>query len=302
MFIAAPFFTISFIITDNSNFSRFILNGVFHLMVKDTNSQDNNKKPPVEKSTSTKIDTSQELEKFKEYKKTRDAELREELISANLNIVYPIARKYLKKDLNLEDLIQVGYIGLIKAVDNFDPDRGVKFFTYANHCIMGEIRHYIRDSTDSIKRPRWLKKLNRQVSSFVEEYVQNNHKLPTIKKISSSLNISEEGIIEILKSGKVLSLDQVSEQRGDQIYYSRIRSVRVENFKLPIEDRIMIFQSLEKLKNIEKKIIYLFFYMDLTQTKIAKDLGLSQKKVSRVLHKTLNKIKEMLPSRHSFLW
>ncbi len=231
---------------------------------------------------------------FRILRKTKDEKLRKKIISEQTYIVYPIAKKYLSSGENIEDLIQVGYIGLIKAVDNFDPDRGVKFFTYATHCIMGEIRHHIRDKSSSIKKPRWLKKLSNDVNKFIESFIHKEGRLPTIREIAEGMNISEDGIIEMFKFQKVLSLNQVSETLGDRVILKKIHSIRYETFKLPIEDRIVLENTIEKLQKIEKKIIYLFFYKDLTQTQIALDLGLSQKKVSRLLKKTLEKMRKML--------
>ncbi|MCD4786270.1 MAG: sigma-70 family RNA polymerase sigma factor [Candidatus Eremiobacteraeota bacterium] len=242
---------------------------------------------------------SQKLELFKEFRKTRDLDLREQLIKEKLQIVIPIARKFHYTKESQEDLVQVGYIGLIKAVDNFKPEKGVKFITYATHCIMGEIRHYIRDKSESMKRPRWLIRLNREVAQFVETFLQENERLPTVLEISTALNIEQEGIIEILKSKYMVSLNDFTEDNPDTLMLNKIRSKRMESFKLPIEDNICLDQAIEKLKIMEKEIVYLFFYKDLTQTQIALDLGLSQKKVSRMLKKSILKLRDIIIPKKS---
>jgi RNA polymerase sigma-B factor len=235
-----------------------------------------------------------ESDDFRELRKTRNQELRDRLVNDNLSIVIPVARKFTQNRDNQEDLIQVGYIGLIKAVDNFDPDRGVKFITYATHCVMGEIRHYIRDKAESVKRPRWLTSLNREVTKYMDDFLQENKRLPTITEISSALNIEGDGIVEILKSKYVVSLDDYGEGSSDYLVLDRIKSLRLETFRLPIEDRIVLEQSIEKLKKLEKSVINLFFYKDLTQSQIAVNLGLSQKKVSRMLKKSIEKLREAI--------
>ena len=248
----------------------------------------------VEEPLSLRDDKKGLIELFIKYRSTHDKEIREKIITENLDLVYPISRKFHSSGESFEDLLQVGYIGLIKAVDHFEPDRGVKFSTYATHCIKGEIRHYLRDKSEIIKKPRWLKIINSQVSAFIEGFLQKNQRLPTIKEISKSLNIAEDGIFEILKSHGTISLNELSEPFENRINYYMIKSLSYETFKLPIEDRIVIENAIEKLRQIEKRIIYLFFYVDLTQTKIAQDLGLSQKKVSRMLAKTIEKLKEAI--------
>ena len=241
-----------------------------------------------------KKDKAQELELFKKLRVTKNEGLRDDIIKDNLHLVVPIARKYKHSKIPQEDLMQVGYIGLIKAVDNFDPYRDIKFITYATHCIMGEIRHFIRDKSESIKKPRWLKQLSREVAIFVEKFLHENERLPTIDEIASALNIEGEGIIEILKSKHMVNLNNFQEGSSETLMLNKIRSKNLENFKLPIEDRIALEVAVESLKMLERRIIHLFFYKDLTQTQIAVDLGLSQKKVSRMLKKSLDKLRDFL--------
>lgn len=231
---------------------------------------------------------------FQDLRRTKDQELRADIIRDNLHLVIPIARKFRQDNVGQEDLIQVGYIGLIKAVDNFDPNRGIKFITYATHCIMGEIRHFIRDKSDSIKKPRWLKRLSREMAAFVETFLQNEKRLPSIDEIASALNIEGDGIIEILKSKNLVNLNDFQDGTSETLMLNRIRSKQLEDFKLPLEDRIVLEQAIESLRKLEKRVIHLFFYKDLTQTQIAFNLGLSQKKVSRMLKKSLDKLKAFL--------
>lgn len=238
-----------------------------------------------------------ELDVFTKLRESGDPAIRDRLITDNLYVVIPVARKFKTSTESIEDLIQVGYIGLIKAVDNFDPARGVKFITYATHCIMGEIRHYIRDKAHSIKRPRWLTKLNREMSEYVEKFIQDNERLPTLHEIATALNIESEGIIEVFKSKYVVSLSDYPEGASENLALSKIRSKKHESFRLPIEDRIVLEEAIEKLKILERKIIHLFFYQDLTQTQIAIDLGLSQKKVSRMLKKSIDKLRNNITTK-----
>lgn len=241
-----------------------------------------------------KNDELQQIALFRELRKTKNQELRAQIIRDNLSIVAPIARKFRQDNVGQEDLIQVGYIGLIKAVDNFDPNRDIKFITYATHCIMGEIRHYIRDKSESIKKPRWLKRLSCEMAAFVETFLQNEKRLPSIDEIAIALNIEGDGIIEILKSKNLVNLNDFQEGSSETLMLNRIRSKQLEDFRLPIEDRIVLDQAVESLRKLEKQVIHLFFYKDLTQTQIAFNLGLSQKKISRMLRKSLDKLRDFL--------
>ena len=217
--------------------------------------------------------------------------MRNALAVRYLHLVPVLVRKFQGK-AEREDLIQVGYIGLLKAVDQYDPDHAARFQTYATHCIIGELRHHLRDRVDVVRKPRWLRGLSRQVAAFIEGHLHTKHRLPTIAEISSELNIAEEGVVELLKSKRPTSMDTGPD--SVQLAVERIKTRRYETFRLPIEDRIVLSESLEKLLEVERKIIYLFFYKDLNQRQIAGQLELSPKKVSRVMQKALSRLRSIL--------
>lgn len=239
---------------------------------------------------SRSLDADEEEEGFRRLRETGDRRLREALVVKHLSLVPGIVKKY-RGRAEWEDLIQVGYVGLLKAIDGFELGRNARFATYATHCIHGELRHYLRDRVDMIRRPRWLTQLSRQVAAFIERHLHEEHRLPSFAEISSQLNISEDGVIELLKARSPASLDREPEAG---IAVEKIRRKRYETFRLPVEDRIILLQSLERLKDLERRIIYLFFYKDLTQRQIAGELDLSPKKVSRVMQKGLERLKEIL--------
>lgn len=232
-----------------------------------------------------------ELEMFRRLRSEGDPNLREALAVRHLHLVPPIVRKY-RARAEWEDLIQVGYIGLIKAVDNFDCERNARFATYATHCVHGELRHYLRDRVDVVRKPRWLTRLSRQVAAYIERHLHEKHRLPTVSEIAIELNISEEGIVEILRSRAPVSLDAAEEKGTFSV--EKIRTRRYETFRLPIEDRIMLLNALDRLMDMERSVIYMFFYRDLTQRQIADEMDLSPKKVSRVMKRGLEKLHEIL--------
>jgi len=255
-------------------------------MAEDNSSQQNNRE-----------DQNDEL--LREYAVTKSMGLRHQIVMNNFNLVRHIARAYEDSREPIDDLIQVGYIGLIKAVDSFDSEKNVKFSTYATHKIKGEIRHYLRDKSSIIKKPRWIKNIHLQILKAIEYLTGELGQPPTIKQIAGNCNITEEGILEILNAVdnfRITSLDNnKSKAESDKLpLIERIKSQRYVSFQLPVEDRIAVIQAIEQLKRLERDIIFLFFYKDLTQTEIATKLGISQKHVSRLIKKSLDKLKKIL--------
>ncbi|GAB4113495.1 MAG: sigma-70 family RNA polymerase sigma factor [Candidatus Caldatribacteriota bacterium] len=216
-------------------------------------------------------------------------------------LVKSIALKFTRSGEPLEDLEQVGYIGLINAYNLYNPDKKVKFETYASWLISGEILHYLRDKQSSIKIPPWMLKLNKEINEYILFFQQEKKKTPSLAKIAERFNITEEGVQEILKVRdirKLISLDQESNNEIEiNINYpkiDRIRSRTYQTFKLPIEDIITLHIAIQKLKNIQRKVIYYLFEMDLTETRIAQKLGLSQRQVSRIKKSALKDLKNEL--------
>ena len=180
-----------------------------------------------------------------------------------------------------EDLRQAGYEGLLKALKRFDPKHGALFVTYATHCIIGEIRHELRDR-GSFKVPDWLKKLQAKIIKATEELAQKNGTMPTLKEIAQKVNVAEEGIVEAMQAGCV-SLDEID--------LTKVKSLRYESFKLPIEDVITVQMSLEKMDNLQRRVVTMVYYEGMTQEQVARKLGLNQRKVSRLLNSGLKEMR-----------
>ena len=180
-----------------------------------------------------------------------------------------------------EDLRQAGYEGLLKALNRFDPKKGIMFSTFAVHCITGEIRHELRDR-GPYKIPEWLHTLQTKVLQITEELAQKNGYMPSLPEIAEKANVDEEGIVEAMQIG-IIPLDEVD--------LSKIKSLSYENFKLPIEDVITLKMSIDKMDDLQKKVIQMIYYEGMTQDQVAKKLGLNQRKVSRLLNNSLNKMR-----------
>ena len=212
-------------------------------------------------------------------------------------LVKSIAYRFENSGEPLEDLEQVGYIGLINAINLYNKNRGIKFITYATWLISGEIRHYIRDKHQVIKIPSWILKLNRKIDEFIISYKKENNKFPSLSEISKKFNLTEEGIKEILKAREavqIVSLDQENRKYSSDSYpkIEKIKSKNYETFKLPMEDIIALKTAFSRLKKLQRKVIYNIFEKDLTQTKIARKLGISQRQVSRIKVSALKELKE----------
>ena len=212
-------------------------------------------------------------------------------------LVKSIARKYINSGELLEDIEQIGYLGLLNALQLFDEKKGVKFTTYATWLINGEIRHYIRDKYSVVKVPHWIRDFNRKIDKFVQKYRKEKDRFPTIDEISEQFNITELGIAEILKGRKaaqVVSLDkEMRRQEGDTTpIIENIKSKEYRTFQLPVEDVIHLKNAMNTLKKIHKQVIYYIFYKDLTQIKIAKKLGLTQRQVSRIKQEAIDELRK----------
>lgn len=176
-----------------------------------------------------------------------------------------------------DDIIQVGYEGLLKAVKGFRPEYGNRFTTYAGHCIIGAIKHHLRKE-NSFYRPCCLATLQEKAEMLLDMELEEKEAVPSPKYLSEKLNVTEEGLREVMRAGLV-SLDKLD--------LSKISSLRYESFRFPIEDRILLEQALKTLNDLQRKVIYLLFYRDMSQQQAADVLGLHQRKVSRVMHQGL---------------
>jgi len=214
-------------------------------------------------------------------------------------LVKNISYKFRNSGEPLEDLEQVGYVGLINAFNLYNQEKGVKFETYATWLISGEIRHYIRDKHQVIKIPSWMLKLNKKIDEFIIYFNKKNNRFPSLSEIAEKFNLTEEGIKEILKARdavQIVSLDQEHRKYSSDNFpkIEKIKSKNYETFKLPMEDIIALKIALSKLKKLQRKVIYYIFEKDLTQTKIAHKLGISQRQVSRIKESALKELKESI--------
>ena len=233
-----------------------------------------------------------------DYADSGSAEALDELVRRNQNLLHHILKRFAYADEPYEDLLQVANLGLIKAAQRFDPDRGVKFSTYATALVDGELRHHLRDSL-LLRQPRWVKKVYAQIQEKSNELIRKLGRPPLLSELAEALNIRESGILEVMNLYARIDLHSRNEPFAPSELQAEadpgmVHSIRQETFALPIEDKITLYEALDKLSAFEKKLIYLLFFKDLTQSEVADELGLTQKKVSRESIKTLGRLKAVM--------
>ena len=222
--------------------------------------------------------------------------LRDELVQLHLPLVEHCARRFQNRGEPLDDLVQVGTIGLIKAVDRFESDRGVEFSTYATPTIVGEIKRYFRDKGWAIRVPRRLQELRMSISAATAEMSQQLGRAPTPREIAERLEITVEEVMEGVESANAyatLSLD--AGDNSDDGVTTMLDSLGEDDEALEhVEIRESIKPLLEALPPREKRILLLRFFRGMTQSQIAADIGVSQMHVSRLLSRTLESLREGL--------
>jgi RNA polymerase sigma-B factor len=205
------------------------------------------------------------------------------ILAAHVKILNHLVHRYTRSSGEpYEDLLQVGYVGLMKAINGYKTGSEAKFSSYAYAMIEGELRHHLRDAA-LVKRPRWAQSLYSKVAEATDRLAVELGRPPLIEEIAREVNITPEGVVQLAKlfaDTDALSLDG---DEGEAIDVAAIKSLHYETFSLPVEDRIVLEQALESLTELQRKVVYLFFYKDLTQTEIGRRLSLPQRKISRLI-------------------
>lgn len=230
---------------------------------------------------------------FKKYKKG-DLNAKNELIEGNLKLVLSILRKYTNRTDNMDDLFQVGCIGLIKAIDNFDLQHEVKFSTYAVPMILGEVKRYLRDN-NSVRIARSIKDTSYKVSRLKEKLTLDLGKEPSIQMLSKELGISEFEIVTALDSLKdsVSMFEPIYNDGGDIIYLcDQLEDKKGKNYSL--EERISLNEALRQLKEKERYVINERYIFGKTQMELSEELGISQAQISRLEKSGLDQIKKKI--------
>lgn len=238
--------------------------------------------------------TSKEL--FKEYKETKDIQIRNELVRRYLYIVEILSKKYINKGIEYEDIYQVASLGLIYAIERFDPSKGFEFSSFATPTIIGEIKKHFRDKGWSIRVPRRIQELSKKINTCKNELHQKLQRTPTIKDIAEYLNCSEEQIMEAMEGSQVYtpkSLDLTYDNDGEdkEMKFMDLIGEVDKNFD-NIENKDFLDKVINKLNEVEKKVLRDRFFNNRTQMHVADELQVSQMTVSRMEKKIIEKFQK----------
>jgi RNA polymerase sigma-B factor len=234
---------------------------------------------------------------LKRYHVDGDTSAREELVQRHLPLVRSLARRYAGRGEALEDIEQVGAIGLLKAIDRYDLEREVSLTTYATPNVVGEIKRHFRDKGWAIRVPRGLQELNAKMSGTIERLTIKLERSPTIAEIASELATTPEQVLEAMEAGSAYSTVSLSSGPGggDDDDFDPMESIGAEDEEYErTEQRASLEPALETLPEREREILRMRFEEGLTQTQIAEKIGISQMHVSRLIRKSLARMRDQL--------
>ena len=221
-------------------------------------------------------------------------EAKSKLIEANSPIIKSVIKRFTGKGVEYDDLSQIGRMGFLKAIKNFNPDFNVKFSTYVVPMVIGAIKRFMRDD-GMVKVSRALKSLNLQINRFIEKFCQIEQRKPTIEELAKHFQVEEQDSIMAMDSAKMpVSIYTPLDDDESSSLLDRIEPQ--EDFNEKMVDDIALKEVVKKLDERERKIILLRYYFDKTQSEIAKELNISQVQVSRLENKILDNLRNKLTS------
>lgn len=237
-----------------------------------------------------KWETEQTNEKIKK-SQNGDSASREWLMKENAPLVKAIVKRYLGRGADYDDLFQVGNMGLLKAISGFDDKFNVRFSTYAVPMISGEVKRYIRDN-NTVKMPRSLKELQQKIRFSRQTLSIKNGKEPSANQIAENISVPLEDVLFALESmNNCISLDEPLGTDSESTIKDVIED---KGQKVSVTDSLALKQCIDQLEERERKIIYLRYYKNLTQTKVAGIMGISQVQISRIESRTIEKLRKKL--------
>jgi RNA polymerase sigma-B factor len=229
------------------------------------------------------------------YHEKHDVEVRNLIFDKYRYMAEIISRKYSNKGIEHDDIYQIACMGLIYAIERFDITKGFEFTSFATPTILGEIKKYFRDKGWAIKVPRKIQEVSKKVNDYNNLLASQLNRAPTIKEIAEYVNSSEEEVLEAFEAGKMFnsqSLDEKFDSSNDDNDISLMDVVGSDDkYFIKIENEDFIKKSMEKLNDLERKIIIRRFYSNKTQSDIARELNISQMTVSRIEKKSLEKLR-----------
>jgi RNA polymerase sigma-B factor len=224
------------------------------------------------------------------------ADLKDLILVQYSPLVERVARKYAGIEAQ-EDLVQVGFIGLLNALTKFDPGAGVRFNTYATYLIAGEIKHYLRDRSQIIRHPAWLQELRHKVNRTSSMLAQTLGRQPTEREIAEELSVPESTVHEVFQTQEMLRVGSLDAGSADDDGDSEGERLDAADFcpeQLGVEDRVLLENALKQLRDLERQVLIHFHFDAMNQTEIAAKLGISCNYVSHILRQSLAKLRKIL--------
>jgi RNA polymerase sigma-B factor len=230
-------------------------------------------------------------ERFVRYRRTRDRELRNELVQQHMRLAEALAARYSDRGESIDDLRQVALVGLLKAVERFDPARGVQFTSFATPTIVGELKRHFRDRGWAVRVPRRVQELHLRLRGLVANLNQELGRAPTTGEVAERAGVLDEDVLEAMEASTLYRLASLDSQRPDEDGEPAIATIGAPDPELQtVDERLAVEQLLALLPEREQMIVYLRFFEGLTQAEIARHIGISQMHVSRLLTRSLEVI------------
>ncbi|MCI9504860.1 MAG: sigma-70 family RNA polymerase sigma factor [Clostridia bacterium] len=230
-------------------------------------------------------------ELFERYRETGDLALRNEIVEKYLYIAAVLAKKFVGRGVEYDDLYQVASLALMKGVERFDPSKGLRFSTFITPTITGEIKNYFRDHSRMVHLPRKVSELRLAVRRAEEEFLSEEGRKPTVRELAAKVGAAEEEIVRAAEAGNMVSLDKPAEDEEMSLY--DVLPTEDDAFER-IERKDAVSSALRSLDKTERALVGFRFGEELSQTETAKRMGVSQMYVSRMERKVLSKLKENL--------
>lgn len=232
---------------------------------------------------------------FIRYKRERSIELRNDIVGRYIYLADILSKRFLNRGVEYEDIYQVACFALIKAVERFSPDKGVKFQSFAVPTIVGEIKRYFRDKSSAIRIPRGIYEAYQKVNEAKEQLTQELNRAPRAGEIAGHLHMDEEDVLEIIESWNVYNIQSFNQSAYEDDETELHETIgEVDNTFERIENRDFIEKSLGKFNELEMKFIRMRYYGNKPQKEIASEFGVSQMYVSRLERKVLEKFRNLL--------
>jgi RNA polymerase sigma-B factor len=236
--------------------------------------------------------------RFRAYRASRDRALRNQLVEEHRWIAQVAVRRFANRGEPVDDLMQVALLGVLKAVERFDPEYGSSFAAFALPTVVGELRRHFRDATWALRVSRRAKELHLALSAAVEPLTHELGRPPRLDELAQRLGTSVEDLVEAVEAGNAYRTTPLVHRAGDDGTPDDLRVLAAEDETLTAaESRLTIHDVLDALPERERKIVYLRFFGDLTQAEIAEQVGVSQVHVSRLLRATLATLRRRLDDR-----